>query len=239
MEPNFNRASESEAKLVLALDVSTRGEALKFVESFAGFPIWMKVGLELFCSAGPEIVGKIRTSSFPVFLDLKFHDIPNTVAQAVRAVSALEASMLTLHTAGGEEMLKAARRVRDEIGDEEAPLLMGVTVLTSSTEKDLGGSSLRDLVLSRAFLAKKSGLDGVVCSGHEVEEIKNECGKDFLCLCPGIRFSDTSHDDQSRVMSPDLAVKKGADFLVMGRPIRRAENPLHAAKRALKLMKGK
>ena len=229
-------------ELILALDVSSREEALAVAAQFTGLPLWMKVGLELYTVCGPGVVQDLVALGFPVFLDLKFHDIPNTVEQAVRCAVQTGASMLTLHACGGKAMLEAARRGRDAAceGRVDKPLLMAVTVLTSMSPADCGCSdaaSLQALVTERASLARHCGLDGVVSSALEVPSIKNACGKDFLCLCPGIRFAGKQDmGDQVRVVAPDTAVEQGADFLVMGRPIRTAPNPVAAAGEALTLM---
>ncbi|MDL2315931.1 orotidine-5'-phosphate decarboxylase [Desulfovibrio sp. OttesenSCG-928-A18] len=237
--------------LVIAADVPDGEQALALAHVLSGLPLWFKVGLELFCAAGREPVRALIRMGIPLFLDLKFHDIPNTVERAVHAAALLGASMLTVHTAGGEAMCRAAvrgRRLfieqRDADGalrrkwprpvSESAPLLMGVTVLTS--EKGDAGA-IRAEVTKRARLARDCGLDGVVCSGHEAEAVKTACGPEFLCLCPGIRFADgRDADDQARVLDPRAAVAQGADFLVMGRPVTRAQDPRAAAMRALSEM---
>jgi orotidine-5'-phosphate decarboxylase len=197
-------------------------------------PLWLKVGLELFTAGGPELARAILARSFPLFLDLKFHDIPHTVRGAVRAATRLGARMTTLHLEGGEDMARAARNGREEGRAEgEGPLILGVTLLTSQQESGLSQS----LVVQRAVWAREWGLDGVVCSGREAGAVKRACGRDFLCLCPGIRFSgEAGDDDQRRVVTPEEAVAAGADFLVMGRPITRAADPAAAARRALEAM---
>ena len=228
--------------LVVALDMGSAAAAMALGETLSGLPLWFKVGLELFTAEGPEPVRELTRRGHSVFLDLKFHDIPNTVRGAVRSAAGLGARMLTLHLCGGEAMAKAALEGRlDSLRNEEhgtmEPLVMGVTELTS-TPPTKGMEALRDLVVSRALAAKSWGLDGVVCSGLEAELVKNACGPDFLCLCPGIRFAATgANDDQSRVCTPADAVRAGADFLVMGRPITRAEDPREASVRALEAMK--
>ena len=231
-----------QATLVLALDVPGREDALAVASQFVGLPLWMKVGLELYTACGPGIVNDLTAMGFPVFLDLKFHDIPNTVEHAVYSAVQTGASMLTLHAGGGRAMLEAARKGRELAceGRADRPLLMAVTVLTSMAPADCGCkdiASLQALVTERASLAYRSGLDGVVSSALEVPSIKKECGAGFLCLCPGIRFGGTQDmADQVRVVAPDTAVRQGADFLVMGRPIRTALNPVAAAGEALALM---
>lgn len=223
----------SKASLVVALDFPSVADALDLARNLNGLPLWFKVGLELFTAGGPGVVDTLRDMNFSVFLDLKFHDIPNTVQSATRTAAALGVNMTTLHVDGGEAMVRAAvegKREAMEAG-HKGPLLMGITVLTSTAEK--GSGEIRDLVVQRAMQAKEWGLDGVVCSGQEAAAVKAACGKDFLCLCPGIRFSGGAVGDQARVTTPEQAVKDGADFLVMGRPITRDVQPRNAAERAL------
>jgi orotidine-5'-phosphate decarboxylase len=229
-------AGVSAPRLAAALDVPSSSQALALAETFAGLPLWLKVGLELFTAEGPDLVKTLLAQSFPLFLDLKFHDIPPTVRGAVRAAARLGAHMLTLHLEGGEAMAGAALEGRREGGDaERGPLLLGVTVLTSRKETESG--LLRNLVVQRSMEAKAWGLDGVVCSGWEASAVKAACGGDFLCLCPGIRFDgEAAGADQARVVTPAEAVAAGADFLVMGRPLTRAADPAAAARRALKDM---
>ncbi|MDR2075846.1 MAG: orotidine-5'-phosphate decarboxylase [Desulfovibrio sp.] len=217
--------------LIIALDVPSSVQALALAQALAGLPLWLKVGLELFTAEGPDLVRVLLKRSFPLFLDLKFHDIPPTVRGAVRAAARLGAHMLTLHLEGGEAMAAAALEGRGEARAGEPPI-MGVTVLTSLRETENG--LLEDLVLQRALEAKRWGLDGIVCSGREVSSVRKACGPDFLCLCPGIRFEgEPAGADQARVVSPAEAVAAGADFLVMGRPVTRSANPAAAARRAL------
>lgn len=223
-------------RLVAALDVPSSAQALALAETLAGLPLWLKVGLELFTAEGPDLVRTLLAQSFPLFLDLKFHDIPHTVRGSVRAAARLGAQMLTLHLEGGEAMARAALEGRKEgRAAGRGPLLMGVTVLTSRKETESG--LLKNLVVERAIQAKAWGLDGVVCSGWEASAVKAACGGDFLCLCPGIRFDgEAAGADQARVVTPAEAVAAGADFLVMGRPVTQAADPAAAARRALKDM---
>jgi orotidine-5'-phosphate decarboxylase len=221
--------------LVVAADCPSAGAAFSLAERLVGLPVWIKVGLELFTAEGPSLVRRLAALPFGLFLDLKFHDIPHTVQGAVRSACALGARMLSLHTAGGEAMCRAAVAGRERAlpcggVSGRGPLLMGVTVLTSA---DGEGDALRDLVAQRAVLAKNCGLDGVVCSGREAEAVKRACGSSFLCVCPGIRFAGGSADDQSRVCSPGAATRAGADFLVLGRPITGAEDPAGAVRAAM------
>jgi orotidine-5'-phosphate decarboxylase len=190
----------------------------------------LKTGLELFASAGPEPARRLADKGYAVFVDLKFHDIPNTVHRAVKACCSLGAYLLSLHLAGGEDMCRAAVAARDEAGAGKT-LLMGVSVLTST-----GGSAagIVDRVRCLARQARSWGLDGVICSGREAAAVKQDLGKDFLCLCPGIRFAGSGQsDDQARVCTPQEAAAAGSDFLVMGRPVTGAADPAAAAAAAL------
>lgn len=229
--------------LVVALDLPTAGQALALADDLRGLPLWLKVGLELFTAEGPDLVKRLLAKHFVLFLDLKFYDIPNTTQGAVRSATSLGAHMTTLHLSGGEAMCRAAVAGRSQGLEQRmegvslngradnGPLLMGVTVLTSDAGRE---EDIRAMVVERALAAKAWGLDGVVCSGHEASAVKAACGRDFLCLCPGIRFVDFSgRDDQARVCTPGQAARAGADFLVMGRPITKAEHPAAAAMAAL------
>lgn len=233
--------SNNAGKLVVALDVGTVEEAVALARQFTGLPVWMKIGLELFTACGTDVVTKIRGLGFPVFLDLKFHDIPNTVAKAVESASRLGVGIVTVHASGGKSMLEAASNACQRLrqAGRIPPVILGVTVLTSQSPSELGldADGLRGLVLERAQLVQSAGLDGVVCSGHEAADIKEGCGKNFICLCPGIRFAGAAAvHDQARVMTPDKAVGAGADFIVMGRPLREAPDPRQAACEALALI---
>lgn len=221
------------AELVVALDFPDSTTALEMAARMKGAVRWVKVGLELYTATGPEIVTALTEMGFKVFLDLKFMDIPNTVRGAVRSGVVAGADMVNVHICGGRRMLEAARAGLEEGAEKtgRTPLLFGVTVLTSMTEEDLSlpeGQTVADLALSYAKLGRDCGLDGVVCSGHEVKAIKAACGNDFMCLTPGIRMAETG-DDQRRVMTPAMAVSAGSDFLVAGRPITRADSPADAA----------
>lgn len=230
-------ANKSAPMLVVAADYPCADAALALALQLAGLPVWLKVGMELFTAEGPAVLKGLTVMGFPVFLDLKFHDIPNTVRGAVRSASTLGARMLTVHLAGGEVMCRAAVAGREEAlrRGEAGPLLMGVTVLTS---EGADPEALRATVLERALMARDCGLDGVVCSGLEARAVKEVCGKNFLCLCPGIRFDGArGADDQARVCTPAQAVQAGADFIVMGRPVTRAQSPALAARAAIEDMR--
>jgi orotidine-5'-phosphate decarboxylase len=197
----------------------------------------LKLGLEFFTANGAAGVQQIASAQSPVFLDLKFHDIPNTVAKAIKATAAIDAFIMTVHTAGGHAMMKAAAEAASENAaktGKRRPFVVGVTVLTSMDQNDLSDTGVRDAVADQvkrlAELAQKAGLDGVVCSPHEIEMIKKTCGKEFKLVVPGIRPAGSETGDQKRVMTPREAVDKGADFLVIGRPITESANPAQAAK---------
>jgi orotidine-5'-phosphate decarboxylase len=188
------------------------------------------VGKELFTAAGPNLVVQLQAQGFQVFLDLKFHDIPNTVNKACEAASRLGVWMLNVHASGGSAMMQAAREGVDKSG--QSPILIAVTVLTSMTQGNLTEIGihipLQQHALHLAKLAHQSGMDGVVCSAHEAGGIKTAISNQFITVTPGIRPANASLDDQSRVMTPARALQMGADYLVIGRPITQAENPLLA-----------
>lgn len=224
-------------RLIAALDVPTLEEAKSLVETLKPLGIIFKVGLELFYSEGPEIVRTIQSRNCKVFLDSKFHDIPNTVAGASRAAARMGVFMYNVHTSGGIEMMKyasdAAREEAQKLGTIQ-PKILGVTVLTSINTTVLHDQlgitkKLEDQVVLQAQLAQKAGLDGVVASPKEIGLIRKECGPDFLIVTPGIRPQDTSLDDQQRVMTPKQAAMQGADYIVVGRPIIKAQNPYNSA----------
>lgn len=232
-----NGAKRRAPVLVVAADYPLAAQALTLAEQLSGLPVWLKVGLELFTAEGPALLRRLEIMDVAVFLDLKFHDIPNTVRGGVRSASMLGARMLTLHLAGGKAMCRAALAGRAEAACRggDLPLLMGVTVLTS---EGADPAAMRGRVLEHALLAKDCGLDGVVCSGREAEAVKQACGQDFLCVCPGIRFAGTEDaHDQARVCTPAQAVRAGADFIVMGRPITGTGSPVRAARAALEDMR--
>ncbi len=199
----------------------------------------LKVGSQLFTAAGPRVVKQLAALGFDLFLDLKFHDIPNTVAGAVASAAGLpNVGLMTLHTLGGSAMMRAARQAVD--ANNRRPALLGVTILTSMDERALrevgisGSPGSRALELAR--LAKESGMDGVVASAHEVEAIRAACGREFLIVVPGVRPANSAANDQSRVATPGAAIRAGADYLVIGRPITAAANPAAAAKEIVREM---
>ena len=219
-------------RIVFPLDLPTEKEALEFVKTLEGLVGVFKVGLELFVTSGPSVIEKIKKSSpeSKIFLDLKFHDIPETVKRAVSSAASLGVDFVTIHVVTGEEALKAAVEAGSASGGGKLKIL-GVTVLTSISKQDLEEitPSLRNvesLVLRRAALAKKCGLTGIVCSGLEVKKIKETFGEGFIALTPGIRLKqDGKKDDQKRVVTPYDAIFNNADYLVIGRPIRDSKNP--------------
>lgn len=217
------------SKLIVALDYHNQRDALHLVEQLDPMNCALKVGSELFTLLGASFVTRLIERQFKVFLDLKFHDIPNTVANACKAAADMGVWMVNVHASGGFNMMAAAKKALDDYGQNK-PLLIAVTVLTSFTEDDLVqtgiNTPLMEQVKNLAYLARDAGLDGVVSSAHEVKLIKQICGTEFVTVTPGIRLAaDGTKDDQSRVMTPVEAVQEGSDFLVIGRPITRAVNP--------------
>jgi len=218
-----------------AIDTPDVGAAEKLAVDLKGAAGGIKLGKEFFTANGPGGVIKVRDAGgVPVFLDLKFHDIPNTVAGAVRAALGLTPAIVNVHASGGAEMMQAAAAAAAEAGDSR-PMLLGVTVLTSMHKADMHAigvtGEVLDQVLRLAMLAQDSGLDGVVCSALEVEDIREHLGNDFKLVVPGIRPDWASKDDQKRIVTPSDAIKIGADYLVIGRPITGADDPVAAADR--------
>ena len=216
--------------VIVALDFKNKEEALTFLRNFKE-SIYVKIGMELFYSAGPDIVREIKEMGHKIFLDLKFHDIPNTVAGATRSCLSLGVDMLNLHASGGSKMMEAAMEEAKKA--DKMPLLIAVTVLTSMNEKTMKEelhveTSIEDTVLNYARLSKNSGLKGIVCSALEVERVRKEMGEDFVTVTPGIRPLDSSAGDQSRVVTPERARELGSHYIVVGRPITKAQNPREA-----------
>ncbi len=225
--------------LIFPLDVPTYDEAIRYVELLKGHVGLFKVGLELFVSVGPKILRAItERSGSGIFLDLKFHDIPATVKNAFMAASTYGATFTTVHCDEGKGLLRSVVE-----NNPSGTKILAVTVLTSLEGKDLKGlgyidryvNDLTELVMLKARMAKEAGCSGVVCSGLEVEKVKAELGKEFIAVTPGIRptWSLAGKDDQKRIITPYQAIKKGADYIVVGRPIRKAEKPIEAAERVL------
>ena len=226
--------------IIAALDVPTAERALELVEQLAPVVGGFKVGKELFVSAGPEVVRRIRAADASVFLDLKFHDIPNTVAGAVAAATRLDVQMLTVHTSGGGEMLRAAEQAARETArqlDRQPPLVLGVTVLTSLDSHELAeigmAANVGRQVERLATLATRAGLRGLVCSPLEIAGLRQLAPAEMQLVTPGIRPVDAKKDDQKRTLSPKEALDAGANWLVIGRPIYAAENPRVAAEKIL------
>ncbi|WP_105901861.1 orotidine-5'-phosphate decarboxylase [Vibrio gangliei] len=215
-------------KVIVALDYDNQNEALAFVDNIDPDQCRLKVGKEMFTFFGPEFVRQLHQRGFSVFLDLKFHDIPNTCSKAVRAAAEMGVWMVNVHASGGERMMAASREILEPYG-KDRPLLIGVTVLTSMEQTDLAGIGLdiepQEQVKRLAKLTQQSGLDGVVCSAHESSMLKAELGKEFKLVTPGIRPAGSAAGDQRRIMTPAEAMQAGSDYLVIGRPITQAEQP--------------
>ncbi|ABQ98188.1 TPA: orotidine-5'-phosphate decarboxylase [Haemophilus influenzae] len=216
------------SKIIVALDYEKEAEALALVDQIDPSLCRLKVGKEMFTTLGINFVKQLHQRNFDVFLDLKYHDIPNTVARAVRSAADLGVWMVDLHASGGLRMMEEAKKILEPYG-KDAPLLIAVTVLTSMEDLDLLqigiNASPMEQVLRLAHLTQRAGLDGVVCSPQEVEILRNACGEDFKLVTPGIRPIGTDFGDQRRVMTPTAAIRAGSDYLVIGRPITQADNP--------------
>lgn len=225
---------EARKKIVFALDVNGLDDVDRWAETLSLKVGMFKVGKELFTSCGPAAVKAVQRHGGQVFLDLKYHDIPNTVANAMLEAARLGVQLTNLHALGGAEMMEtAASAVRKEFSDADRPKLLAVTILTSSTAETLRQVgieySVQDMVVRLARLAKESGMDGVVASPLEIGLIRDACGPEFLIVTPGVRPAFASVDDQKRIMTPAEAVSSGADYLVIGRPIAKAADPVEAA----------
>lgn len=239
MPPRPATSADALKRIFCAIDTPEVARAEALARALAGTGCGFKLGLEFFSAQGPDGVRKVVAAAggAPLFLDLKFHDIPNTVARAVTSISALGPAITTIHTAGGSGMMQAAadaaREAEAKTGTPR-PKVVGVTVLTSMDGDDLASvgvnSPVRDQVRRLAALAQASGLDGVVCAPHEIEIVRAECGTDFMLVVPGIRPAGAATGDQKRVMTPREAVSLGADVIVIGRPITEAPDPAAAAR---------
>ena len=220
-------------KVIIALDYEKEADALALVDQLDPQNCRLKVGKEMFTTLGTNFVKQLHSRHFDVFLDLKFHDIPNTVARAVRSAADLGVWMVDLHVSGGLRMMEEAKKILEPYG-KDAPLLIGVTVLTSMEDLDLLqigiNASPMEQVIRLAHLTQRAGLDGVVCSPQEVEILRRNCGENFLLVTPGIRPIGADFGDQRRVMTPAAAIRSGSDYLVIGRPITQAENPAEVLK---------
>lgn len=235
-------AVEAREKIIVALDVPTRERALEVVKTLSPEVSWFKVGMELFSAVGPQIVRELSQSGARVFVDLKFHDIPNTVAMAGAAITRLGAAMFNVHCSGGLEMMKRTAEQARETASREGltvPKLIAVTVLTSMSQEVLNEQvgvrrQLSEQVRELALLAREAGMDGVVASPREIELIRQACGPEFLIVTPGVRPAWASLDDQHRVMTPGEANRLGATHLVIGRPITAAPDPKEAWSKILR-----
>lgn len=224
-------------RILCALDTIDVQEAGTLAKSLGPHVGGFKLGLEFFGANGPDGFKEVALQNSNIFLDLKLHDIPNTVAKTVHALMPLRPNIMTIHTAGGPGMMKAAAIAATEAANKvgcDRPLIVGVTILTSLDDQDLSAvgyqNNLANQVVQMAKLAKECGLDGVVCSPHEISLIKHACGNEFKLIVPGIRPAGSASGDQKRVMTPKEATRLGADYLVIGRPIIRADDPVAAAK---------
>ena len=233
--------------VIIACDFSSAEDTLGFLDKFSaeGVPEkpFVKIGMELFYSEGPEIVREIKRRGHPIFLDLKLHDIPNTVRKAMRALSRLDIDMCNVHAAGTIEMMKAALEGLTR-PDGSRPLLIAVTQLTSTSEERMQnelliGAGINETIVKYAQNTKEAGLDGVVCSPLEAAMVKKACGGDFLTITPGIRFADAAADDQVRITTPARAREIGSDYIVVGRPVTAAADPVAAYRRCVSEFLGK
>ncbi|MBR7183822.1 MAG: orotidine-5'-phosphate decarboxylase [Alistipes sp.] len=221
--------------VIIACDFSSREQTLAFLDRFTGRKPFVKIGMELFYACGPEIVREIKARGHKIFLDLKLHDIPNTVRKAMSVLSRLDVDMTNVHAAGTIDMMRAALEGLTR-PDGTRPLLIAVTQLTSTSQERMQnelliGATINETIVKYAQNAKAAGLDGVVCSPLEAELVKNNCSNDFMTVTPGIRFADAAADDQVRITTPARAREIGSDFIVVGRPITAADDPVEAYER--------
>ena len=224
--------------VIVACDFSSAAETFAFLDRFTEEKPFVKIGMELFYAEGPQIVRDIKARGHKIFLDLKLHDIPNTVGKAMRVLSNLDADIVNLHAAGTTAMMKAALEGLTR-PDGTRPLLIAVTQLTSTDEQTMRselliGRPLDEVVMCYARNAAQAGLDGVVCSPLEAGKVHERCGADFLTVTPGVRFADGEVGDQKRVTTPAQAKELGSDYIVVGRPITKAEDPVEAYRRCVK-----
>lgn len=237
--------SEAAGKLMVALDYASAEQAMTLIRDLEGIPCYMKVGMQLFYAAGGDFVKELKAGGYKVFLDLKLHDIPNTVKGGANSITRLGVDMFNVHAAGGKSMMASALEgmleALEQHSEASRPLLIGVTQLTSTSQeimnREIGiPGSVESAVLSYASLTKGAGLDGVVASPLEVPAIKDHCGKDFITVTPGIRPAGSSRGDQSRTLTPSEAVRSGTDYMVVGRPITGAAVPREAAEQIIREM---
>ena len=223
--------------VIIACDFASKEQVLEFLDRFEGKKPFVKIGMELFYGAGPDIVKEIKARGHKIFLDLKLHDIPNTVKKAMSVLSNLDVDMCNLHAAGTVRMMEAAIEGLTR-PDGTRPLLIAVTQLTSTDQESMENDLLihepiDKVVMHYASNAKKAGLDGVVCSPLEAQKVHDTCGADFMTVTPGVRFADGDVGDQKRVMTPAQAKEIGSDYIVVGRPITAAEDPVAAYERCV------
>ena len=224
--------------VIIACDFSSKEQTLAFLDRFTGRKPFVKIGMELFYACGPDIVREIKARGHKIFLDLKLHDIPNTVRKAMSVLSHLDVDMTNVHAAGTIDMMKAALEGLTR-PDGTRPLLIAVTQLTSTSQERMQnelliGATINDTIAKYAENAKAAGLDGVVCSPLEAAMVKEACGKEFMTVTPGVRFADGDVGDQVRVTTPERAKEIGSDFIVVGRPITAADDPVAAYERCMR-----
>lgn len=228
-----NLSFKNKNAIFCALDMKSIDQALSFTNIIKDYIDGIKIGMEAFYSMGIDGYLRLQDLNIPIFLDLKLHDIPNTVNSAIKSLIPLNPFMINVHISGGAVMLKEAVSAIHESKDNK-PKIVGVTILTSMNESSFAEQGIKlniqDQVINLATLAADCGLDGVVCSPHEAGKVKSKCGKDFLTVVPGIRLEKTQSDDQKRTLTPYEAVRNGADILVVGRPLTKASDPLEVAK---------
>ena len=223
--------------VIVACDFDSREALLKFLDNFTEEKPFLKIGMELFYAAGPDIVREVKARGHKIFLDLKLHDIPNTVKKAMSVLSALDIDMVNVHAAGTKAMMEAALEGLTR-PDGTRPLLIAVTQLTSTSEERMQdelliNASLADTVIHYAKNTRDAGLDGIVCSPLEAQLVHENCGESFCTVTPGIRFADSAADDQVRITTPAKAKEIGSDYIVVGRPITKAEDPAAAYRRCV------
>lgn len=223
--------------VIIACDFKDKADTLAFLDNFKDEKLFLKIGMELFYSEGPDIVREIKNRGHKIFLDLKLHDIPNTVEKGMRSLSNLGVDMTNVHAAGTKDMMAAGLKGLTK-EDGSRPLLIAVTQLTSTSQERMENELLikepiEDVVMHYAQNTKEAGLDGVVCSPLEVQAVKAKCGKDFITVTPGIRFAAKDAGDQVRITTPAKAKELGSDYIVVGRPITQAENPVEAYRRCV------
>ena len=224
--------------VIIACDFDSKEKTLEFLDKFKDRKPFVKIGMELFYAEGPSIIKEIKKRGHKIFLDLKLHDIPNTVKKTMKVISNLDIDMTNLHASGAKEMMKGAIEGLTK-PDGTRPILIAVTQLTSTSnevmkEELLINKDIKEVVMHYAKNAKEAGLDGVVCSPLEAKQVHEVCGNNFITVTPGIRFSDSKNDDQKRVMTPLDARKIGSDFIVVGRPITASEDPVASYNRCVK-----